>query len=80
VESSEVIFVDAEGKSTKINEFRTGGGLLCLLLGLTIEKASRRTDGGLALDLSTGIRLEIAIHTSMYESVVLHIGDEAIVG
>jgi RHS repeat-associated protein len=68
------------GKSTRIDDFRTGAGLLCLLLGLTVESASRTNNGGLVLEMSTGIRLQVGIHTSMYESVVLHIGKEAVVG
>lgn len=80
IESSKVIFTDSKGNATEINDFRTGGGLLCLLLGLTIKEASRREDGGLILSMSTGIRLEVAIHTSKYESVVLHIGEKHIVG
>lgn len=80
IESSEVIFTDSDGKSTKINEFRTGGGLFCLLLGLKVENAARRNDGGLVLNMSTGVRLEVAIHASMYESVVLHMGDKTMAG
>lgn len=79
IESS-AIFTDSNGKSTEIDDFRAGGGLLCLLLGLTIESASRRDDGGLILNMSTGIRLEVVNDTPMYESIVLHIGEEIIVG
>jgi hypothetical protein len=80
IESDDLTFIDEQGRPTSINNFRTAGGLLCLPLGLTIENGSRRNDGGLLLEFSTGIRLEIAIHTSRYESVVLHTGDQAIVG
>src|SRR5208337_1927982 len=77
IESSEVTVVDPSGQVTEIDDFRTNGGPLCLLLGLRIEKAHRRDDGGLILQLSDGFRLEVGIHTSMYESIVLHIGDQA---
>ena len=77
---SEIIFTDLNGRSTQINDWRAGGGQLCLLLGLTIENASRRNDGGLILNMSSGIRLEIVNDTSKYESLVLHIGEERIVG
>jgi hypothetical protein len=80
IESNKLIFTDDKGRPADINDFRTGGGLLCLLLGLTIEKASRSDSGGLILGMSTGVRLEVTIHTSMYESVVLHVGDRVIVG
>ena len=80
IESESVIFTDSEGKRVEIKDFRTNGGPLCLLLGLTIEGASRRDDGGLLLEMSDGFRLEVPIDTPMYESVVLHIGDEAIIG
>ena len=80
IESSEVTVVDPSGQVTEIDDFRTNGGPLCLLLGLRIEKAHRRDDGGLVLELSGGFRLEVGIHTSMYELIVLHIGDQAIVG
>ena len=80
IESDEVIFTDAEGNSARIADFRTGAGSLCLLLGLTVEDASRREDGGLKLKMSSGIQLEVGVHTPIYESVVLHIGDKAIVG
>ncbi len=75
-----IIFTDPDGKRTEIDDYRIDGGLLCLLLGLTIEKTSRRDDGGLLLEISNGFRLEVPIDTSMYESVVLHIGDAVIVG
>jgi len=80
IESSEVTVVDPSGQVTEIDDFRINGGPLCLLLGLRIEKAHRRDDGGLVLELSGGFRLEVGIHTSMYESIVLHIGDKAFVG
>ncbi len=80
IESSEVTVVDPSGQVTEIDDFRTNGGPLCLLLGLRIENAYRGDDGGLVLELSGGFRLEVGIHTSMYESIVLHIGDQAIVG
>src|SRR5258708_4596977 len=72
IESDQVVFTGPEGKSTQITDFRTDAGSLCLLLGLTVENASRRDDGGLILGMSSGIRLEVAVHTRMYESVVLH--------
>ena len=80
IESSKLIFTDVHDKSTDINDFRIGGGLLCLLLGLSVKKAFRRDDGGLTLEMSDGTRLEIAIHTSTYEAVVLHIGEDVYVG
>jgi hypothetical protein len=80
IESSSLIYTDRESKAIKIDDFRTSGGLLCLLLGLTIENASRRADGGLVLNMSDGITLQVVIDTTLYEAVVLHIGDVAIVG
>jgi len=80
IESSDVTIVDPSGQVTQIDDFRTNGGPLCLLLGLRIEKAHRRDDGGLILELSDGFNLEVGIDTSMYGSIVLHIGDQAIVG
>jgi Family of unknown function (DUF6188) len=80
IESSDVTIVDPSGQVTEIDDFRTNGGPLCLLLGLRIEKAHRRDDGGLVLELSEGFKLEVGIDTSMYESIVLHIGDKAFVG
>jgi hypothetical protein len=75
-----LIFTDADKRSTVINDKRTEGGILCLLLGLTIESASRRDDGGLLLEMSTGIKLEILNDYSNYESIILHIGEKTIVG
>ena len=75
-----ITYTDDAGKTTDINDFRMNGGLLCLLLGLKVEDAFRLQDGGLGLKLATGIRLEVPIETPMYESVVLHIGAETIVG
>jgi len=80
IESSDVTVVGPSGQATEVNDFRTNGGPLCLLLGLKIERARRRDDGGLVLVLSDGFRLEVGIDTSTYESIVLHIGDQAIVG
>lgn len=77
---SDVIFTDSKGESIKIEDFGINGGLLCQLIGLTIENASRREDGGLNLNMSTGIKLEVINDTPMYESVVLHIGEENIAG
>src|SRR3989344_5033275 len=67
IESDKVLFTASDGKSTEISDFRTGGGLFCHLLGLTIKNASRRNDGGLILDMSDSSRVEIAVHTPMYE-------------
>jgi len=78
-ESDDILFFDSKGKHA-VSDFRTQGGLICLLLGLTIENASRRDDGGLILSFSTDIRLEIGIHAPNYESIVLHIGEEVLVG
>jgi hypothetical protein len=75
-----LIFTDADKQSTVINDKRTEGGILCLLLGLTIESASRRDDGGLLLGMSTGIRVEILNDYPNYESIILHIGEKTIVG
>jgi len=75
-----IIVTDHAGNTTEIDDYRANGGLLCLLLGLTIERSSRRDDGGLRLELSDRFRLEVPIDTPMYESVVLHIGDNAIIG
>jgi len=75
-----IIIINPNGKTTEIEDYRANGGLLCLLLGLTIEKAYRREDGGLVLEITDGYRLEVPIDTSMYESVVLHVGENAIVG
>jgi hypothetical protein len=80
IESSDVTIVELRGQVAKIDDFRTNGGPLCLLLGLRIEKAHHRDDGGLVLELSDGFKLEVGIDTSMYKSVVLHIGDQAFVG
>jgi hypothetical protein len=79
-ESDEILFVDSAGISHNINNFQVEGGFLCHTLGLTIQNAIRRNDGGLIITLSTGVRLEIGIHISNYESIVLHIGEEVIVG
>jgi hypothetical protein len=75
-----LIFTDANKKSTVINDKRTEGGILCLLLGLTIESAFRRDDGGLQLGMSTGIKVEILNDYPNYESIILHIGEKTIVG
>jgi len=75
-----VIVTDRAGNTTEIDNYRTNGGLLCLLLGLSIGKSSRRDDGGLLLEMSDRSRLEVPIDTPMYESVVLNIGDNAIIG
>jgi hypothetical protein len=75
-----IIIIDPDGTTTEIEDYRANGGLLCFLLGLTIEKAHRREDGGLVLEITDGYRLEVPIDTPKYESVVLHIGDKAIVG
>jgi len=76
-----VIFTESGGKTTRIEDFAIGGGLLCQLIGLTIEKASRREeDGGLILDMSAGIRLEVVNEYPQYEAVTIHIGDNVIVG
>ena len=80
IESNDLTFTDASGNATKISDFIQGAGQLCLLVGLKIEKATRKDDGGLHLNMSTGIQLDINIHTSMYESVVLHVGEDATVG
>ena len=77
---SKIIITDSDGKSTQITDWRAGGGQLCSLLGLTIENASRRNDGGLMLNMSTGVRLEVVNDTPTYESIVLHVGDKHIVG
>jgi hypothetical protein len=70
----------ADKQSTVINDKRTEGGILCLLLGLTIESASRGDDGKLLLGMSTGIKVEILNDYQNYESIDLHIGDKTIVG
>ena len=75
-----IIFTDPEGKRMAINDKRTEGGILCLLLGLTIESASRIDDGGLLLEMSTGIKLELMNSYQNYESIILHIGEKTIVG
>ena len=80
IESSDVTVVNPQGISTKADNFSKAGGPLCLLIGLTVDKASRRDDGGLVLELSGGSRLEIGIHSPKYESIVLHIGSESVVG
>jgi len=79
IESGHLILTNSSGKHD-ITEFRTNGGLLSLLIGLTIETASRTDEGGLALSMEDGVRLEITIDTSKYECVVLHIGDRIVVG
>ena len=63
-----------------IDDYRTQADLLCRPLGLVIQDATRTDTGGLALSMSDGARIEIGIHTSKYESVVLYIGDKTIVG
>ena len=63
-----------------MESFPKAGSALSQLVGLKIEKASRRSDGGLLLELTDGYRLEVGIHAPNYESVVLHIGTESIVG
>ena len=80
IESSEVIFTDSNGIATKIDDLRTKGGVLLLLLGLTVESATRREDGGLTLDMSSSIRVEVINDSPMYEVLQLQIGDNLIVG
>jgi hypothetical protein len=46
-------------------------------VGLKIENAARRTDGGLLLELTGGYRLNVGIHAPNYESIVLHIGGDS---
>jgi len=76
----EIIFTGADGVATNIDDFRSNGALLALPLGLDIGSASRSSDGGLLLKMSTGISLQVVVHSSMYESIVLHIGGDNIVG
>lgn len=75
-----LIFTETNKKSIIITDLRTEGGVLCRLLGLTIEKASRRDDGGLLLELSTGVRLEVLNDYPNYESVIIHVGKDVFVG
>ena len=64
----------------KISDFKSDADELCALIGLKIEKAQRRDDGGLILEFAGGPRLEVGIHSPKFESVVLHIGSDTIVG
>ena len=79
IESSDVT-ITSYGNSTKVESFPKSGGQLCELVGLKVEKASRRIDGGLLLELTGGYRLDVGIHAPNYESIVLHIGTDSIVG
>jgi hypothetical protein len=64
----------------KISDFKSDADELCSLIGFKVEKAQRRDDGGLTLEFEGGAKLEVGIHTPQYESVVLHIGSDTIVG
>jgi hypothetical protein len=76
----EIESTDVTVSGQKISDFRSDASELCSLIGLKVEKAERRDDGGLTLEFEGGGKLEVGIHTPQYESVVLHIGTDSIVG
>jgi hypothetical protein len=80
IESDDITWMSEEGHETRITDYRLNAQLLCHPLGLTLVKVSRTQDGGLTLVFSDNTAMTIAIHAPNYESIVLHIGDRAIVG
>jgi hypothetical protein len=80
IESDVITWLSEDGHETRITDYRSNALLLCHPLGLTIVKASRAHDGGLNLLFSDNTAMTIGIHAPNYESIVLHIGNKAIVG
>jgi hypothetical protein len=80
IESHDVTWISEDGHKTRIADYRSNAQLLCHPLGLTITGASRSEGAGLALRFSDGTGMSIGNDAPNYESIVLHIGDKAIVG
>lgn len=64
----------------RISDNRTSAGTLCRLLGTKIINANVREDGGVRIGFSDGSQLDIINDSTVYESLVLHIGKELLVG
>lgn len=78
---SDVIFSDPQGQVTfSHDEFPKSGSSLWRLIDLTVEKAARRDDGGLVLNMSSDIRLEILNNSPVYEAFQIYLGKDIIVG
>ncbi len=76
----DIIFTDSNGIIYKIENYKINGGVLCTLIGDEIENALRHESGGLTLKMRSGSKVDILNDMPNYESVIIHNGDNVIVG
>lgn len=72
IESS-CVLRDARGNETKILDYPAAATALCTLLGTEVESATRTSDGGLRIRVSTGAELSILNDVYEYEAFQVHI-------
>jgi hypothetical protein len=63
----------------RTEDYLTEATAICQLIGSTVTSAERTSGGGLALQMSSGVRIDIENSNTCYESFQVHLGDEVLV-
>ena len=66
-------------KSPRIEDYAANATEICQLIGVKVTHAERISEGGMALKMSSGMRIEIHNSNAHHESFQVHIGDEVLV-
>lgn len=76
VVESDIALTNADGSSKVISDFRAAATDLCQLVGLEVVGAERTLNGGMLMQMSSGMNIEFRNSNPQYESFQLHVGNK----